>query len=201
MKNIFQLADSLSRVIDHCQTVVDTCNVCREWPKPLSEAVVSSENTIEFHHQFELDAADDTLEGNPLSSATQGIPPESSSATAKKTTARVCSLWFHGNYILLHMVYRCRKWHAAVEIPDSTMGSTIVAVQAIRVHLHEIMDELIVDGTVAVESWQANEYFDNHTTKPIVCAPGQHARFIDRRGAVLSESIYRIQSDLWKQGV
>ena len=201
MKNIFQLADSLSRVIDHCQTVVYNCKVCREWAKPLSEAVASIEITTEFHHQVELDAADDTPEGNLLDKATQGILPESSSAIAKKTKTRATSLLFHGKHILLNMVDRCKKWHAAVEIPDKTMGSIIAAVQAIWALLHGGISDLIVDGEIAVKSWQADKDFGNHTTKPIVLAPGQYARFFERRGAFLSKSIKRIQSDLWKQGV
>ena len=165
MKNIFQLADLPSRVMDHCQTVVDTCKVCREWARPLSEAVASIEVTTRFNHQVELD------------------------------------LLFHGKHIILHMVDRCTRWHAAVEIPDKTMASIVTAVQSIWVHLHGSMSELIVDGESAVKSWQADKYFENHTIDPIVRAPGQHARFIERRGALLRESLNRIQSDLRRQGI
>ena len=100
MKNIFLLADLSTRVSDHCRTVVDTCKVCREWAKPLSEAVASIEITTRFNHQVELD------------------------------------LLFHGKHIVLHMIDRCTRWHAAVEIPDKTTRSIINAIQAIWAHLH-----------------------------------------------------------------
>jgi len=121
MKNIFRLADLPSRVMDHCQTAVDTCKVCREWARPLSEAVASIEVTTRFNHQVELD------------------------------------LLFHGKHIILHMVDRCTRWHAAVEIPDKTMASIVTGIQSLWVSLHGSMSELIVDGESAVKSWQADK--------------------------------------------
>ena len=86
-------------------------------------------------------------------------------------------------------------------IPDKTMASIVNGIQIIWVHMHGSMNELIVDGERAVQSWQADKYFDNHGIRCHVRAKGQHARFIERRGALIRDTLRRMESDLKRQGI
>ena len=56
---------------------------------------------------------------------------------------------------------------------------------------HGPMKELILDGETALpKGWESREYFVRKTIKVTIRAPGQHARFIERRGALLRESLH-----------
>ena len=64
------------------------------------------------------------------------------------------------------------------------------------------MKELILDGETALaQGWESKEYFARKSIKVTIRAPGQHARFIERRGALLRESLHKVDSQLETENI
>ena len=110
-------------------------------------------------------------------------------------------LMFYKKHVILHMIDRCTRWYAAVIILSKDSAAIIAAIHDTWVSIHGAMQELIVDGEKAIESWQADKYFENHIIKVIRRAPGQHARFIERRGALTRDALHKVESQLAEEGV
>ena len=72
---------------------------------------------------------------------------------------------FYERHIICHLIDRCTRWHEAQEVPDRSMASLISMIQETWVGRHGEMTELIVDGEKAVQSWQADAYFDHKSIK------------------------------------
>ena len=100
------------------------------------------------------------------------------------------------------MIDRCTRWHAAREVPGKDMETLISAIDEMWVSHHGPMKELIVDGETALaKGWESREYFARKGIKEIVRASGQHARFIERRGALLREVLLKIDTQLTAEGI
>ena len=63
------------------------------------------------------------------------------------------------------------------------------------------MRERIVDGESALNTEEALSYFERHGITRVPRAPQQHARYIERRGAMLREQWHRSKSQLQLEGV
>ena len=77
------------------------------------------------------------------------------------------------------------------------MEGHITAIDECRVSHHGPMKELILDGETALaKGLESREYFARKTIEVTFRAPGRHARFIERRGALLRESLHKIDTQL-----
>ena len=104
-------------------------------------------------------------------------------------------LMFYKKLIILHLICRCVRWHAARQVHSRTMEELITAIEECWVSHHGPMKELILDGETALaKGWESREYFARKTIKVTIRAPGQHARLIERRGALLRESLHKIDT-------
>ena len=113
-----------------------------------------------------------------------------------------CDLMFYEKHIILHMVDRATRWHAALEVQGRTMEHLIAGIDACWVGLHGPMKEFIMDGETAIaQGWESRDYFTRKGITVHIRAPQQHARFIERRGALLREHIHRIDSQLRTEGI
>ena len=99
------------------------------------------------------------------------------------------------------MVDRCTRWHAA-EVIESKQDVVLMKAIDTWVRLHGPMRELIMDCESGVaKSSTTQEYLKRHGIKFVPRAPSQHARVIERRGALLRDTIHRIDEQLKAEGI
>ena len=73
------------------------------------------------------------------------------------------------------------------------------AIDTLWVSIHWPPKELITDGESGIAISQlTQEYIDRKSVKLHVRGKDQHARFIERRGALLRDTIHRVESQLNK---
>ena len=111
-------------------------------------------------------------------------------------------LLFYKKYIIMHLICRCIRWHAGRIVSDKSMESLIQAIDEMWVSIHGPMKEFIIDGETAIaKGWESREYFKRKGIKEIIRAPGMHARFIERRGALLRDTLHKIDTQLQEEGI
>ena len=113
-----------------------------------------------------------------------------------------CGLLFVEKHIMFHMLDRCTRWHAARLIPDKAEGTLMKAIDELWVSIHGSPKELITDGESGIVASDAtNQYLHRKGIKLHQRAKDQHARYIERRGALLRDAIHRAQSQLQEEGL
>ena len=163
MNRLLQHADVPKETRDLLPAIVETCETCRTWSKPLNESVASVAISDKFNSQVEAD------------------------------------LMFYKKYIILNLVDRCTRWHASRVIESKDMSTLINAIDEMWCSHHGPMTELIIDGERALAiGWESGIYFHNKSIKVIIRAPGQHARIVERRQALLRDSLHKIDTNLEK---
>ena len=143
-------------------TVVHTCAACRAWAKPPPQNVASASLADEFNIQVEAD------------------------------------LIFIYSFTILHFIDRCARWHAATVIPDRTTETLIATLDKEWVSVHGATKDLIMDQETGIanpmksaqEQNLVKAYFDAKAIKYVPRAKEQHIGHIDRRGALLRDTIH-----------
>ena len=113
-----------------------------------------------------------------------------------------CDLLFVHKEVIFHLLDRCTRWHATRVVPGKVDDMLMTALDDLWVSSHGAPRELIVDGeTGIVKSHLTTQYLARKGIKLHVRAKDQHARFIERRGALLRDTIHRIESQLKEEGL
>ena len=113
-----------------------------------------------------------------------------------------CDLLFVRKTIVFHMLDRCTRWHATRVIPDKTEDTLMKAIDELWVSVHGAPKELIVDGESGIAvSAQTAQYLARKGITLHQRAKDQHARYVERRGALLRDTIHRIESQLEEEGL
>ena len=113
-----------------------------------------------------------------------------------------CDLIFIHKYIIFHMIDRCTRWHAAKLITDKKEETLTQAIDELWVSTHGAMKELILDGESGIaKSEYTNQYLARKGIHLHVRGKDQHARFIERRGALLRDQIHRVEGQLKEEGI
>jgi len=113
-----------------------------------------------------------------------------------------CDLLFYKKYIILHLICRCIRWHAAKVVASRHMEVLIQAIDDVWVSIHGPMKEFIIDGETAIaKGWESKEYFKRKGIKETIRAPGMHAHFIERRGELMRQALHRIDTQLAHEGI
>ena len=110
-------------------------------------------------------------------------------------------LMFYRHYIIDHFVDRATRWHETLSIENKTEDVLLEAVDVAWVSRHGPMDELVTDGESGLTSDSARARLLRRGIKLHVRAPGQHARIAERRGAILRESLHRLESQAVREGI
>ena len=79
---------------------------------------------------------------------------------------------FYKKHIMSHSMNHCARRYVAVIIHVKTMASPMFAIYDKWVSVHGAMQDMMVYGEIGIEGWQADKYFENHTFKLILRAPG-----------------------------
>ena len=110
-------------------------------------------------------------------------------------------LMYYKKKVILHLVDRCTRWHAGKEVDGKEMATLIAGIDEVWVGIHGPMKELIVDGETALKGGDTQLYMKRKGIHLIIRGPGQHARFIERRGALLRDVLHKIDSQLVEEGL
>ena len=103
---------------------------------------------------------------------------------------------FYKRHAIWHMVDRCDRWHAAEEIQTKEFASIRRAIENCWIKIYGAPKYLVVDGEGAIAhaggepTAEAAEFLKHHGITPRIRAPDQHARMIERRGAILRHSMH-----------
>ena len=101
-----------------------------------------------------------------------------------------CDLMFVHKHTIFHVIDRCTRWHAAKLIPDKFETTLTNAIDELWVSTHGAPKELIVDGEAGIaRSDYTNQYLARKGVRLHVRGKDQHARFIERRGALEEPTI------------
>merc|ERR1712078_922176 len=113
-----------------------------------------------------------------------------------------CDLLFIHKHIIFHMLDRCTRWHAGMLIPDKFEETLTNAIHLCWVGIHGPMKEFILDGESGiVVSELTNTYLRRHGIELRGRVKDQHARYVERRGALLRDTVHRIESQLEEEGI
>ena len=106
------------------------------------------------------------------------------------------------NFIVFHVVGRCTRWHATRLTSSKEDTSLIHTLEESWTTIHGPMHELTMGCESGVaKSQRTQECLKRRGIKFAPRAPGQHARIIERRGALLSDAIHRIDAQLKHKGI
>merc|ERR1712218_353549 len=100
------------------------------------------------------------------------------------------------------MLDRCTRWHAAVLIPNKEEETLMKAIDTLWVGIHGPPKELITDGESGiVASQRTNEFLARKGIKLHPRGKDQHARYAERRGALLRDTIHRVEGQMKEEGI
>ena len=113
-----------------------------------------------------------------------------------------CDILFIYDYKIFHMIDRCTRWHAATLVEDKSTESLIGALNDAWITIHGPMKELISDGETAIaEALSSGLFLARHGIKLCPRATDQHARYIERRGAIVRDQIHRTDAQLEHESI
>ena len=113
-----------------------------------------------------------------------------------------CDLLFVRKHIIFHMLCRCTRWEATRLIPDKSSETLMKAIQEIWISTHGPMRELITDGESGIVLSESTQlYLTRQGVKLHPRGKDQHARYAERRGALLRDVIHRIEGQLEEEGL
>ena len=103
-----------------------------------------------------------------------------------------CDILFYKDRMVLHLICCASRWHNGTEIKDRHDSTLVAAVDRCWIQLFGAMEMFIVDGEGGMgKSNHFKEELKRRGVTIDIRAPRQHARFIERRGAVLRPCLPR----------
>ena len=113
-----------------------------------------------------------------------------------------CDILFYKDRMVLHLICCASRWHNGTEIKDRFDSTLLSAVDRCWIQLFGAMETFIVDGEGGMGH---SKYFEEELKRRGVTldirAPRQHARFIERRGAILRHSMHTTEEQMQREGL
>lgn len=110
-------------------------------------------------------------------------------------------LMFYKEFVLFHMICCGTRWHAATVVRTKQEEELLAAMDRLWLSIHGPMQQLICDGASGLTNDNARARLQRLGIQVKVRAPGQHARFIERRGAILRTALRCIDGQLLQEGI
>ena len=101
---------------------------------------------------------------------------------------------FYKQFLVWHMLDRADRWHAGTQVEGKTGNQLINAIETCWLQIHGPFVYLVVDGEKGLFSSGADMWLNRRGIKIRPHAPGQHARMLERRGALLFFVCTRVRS-------
>ena len=108
---------------------------------------------------------------------------------------------FYREFAVFHLICCATRWHAAAVIGSKQEEELLSTMHKIWFSIHGPMQQLMIDGELGVTSPSAQAKLKRLGVSVKVRAPGQHARFIDRRGAILHVTLHCMESQIIWEGI
>ena len=93
------------------------------------------------------------------------------------------------------------RWTAALHVPDKKTPTLLNALDQMWVAVFGPMSVFIMDGETGMDDPESTEYFQLRGITKRTAAPRQHTRIVDRKIAVLRDTIHKISSQLSSEGL
>ena len=110
-------------------------------------------------------------------------------------------LMFYREHVIFHLICCGTRWHAATVIHSKHEQELLTALNRIWLSIHGPMQQLITDGESGLTSDRVQAQLKRQGVLVKIRAPGQHARFIERRGAILRVTLHCLDSQLIREGI
>ena len=110
-------------------------------------------------------------------------------------------IMFYREYAIFHLICCGTRWHAATVVRSKHEEELFAAVHKIWISIHGPTQQLITDGELGLTNPTAEARLKRLGVSLKVRAPGQHARFVERRGAILRTTMHCMESQLIREGV
>jgi hypothetical protein len=108
---------------------------------------------------------------------------------------------FYKDYMIWHMLDRVDRWHVACSIPDKKAATLCDAIMTSWVQVFGPFKILVIDGEGGIASKEAKEFLNTQGIQIRLRAPNQHARMVERRGAILRHALHCAEEQLEAEGV
>ena len=100
------------------------------------------------------------------------------------------------------MVDRCTRWQATTAVDDKLQDTLCEAMERIWIGIFGPPEEILCDGEGGISiSDSTRSRLTRHGIKLLTRAKDQHARYAERRGALLRDAIHKIYSQLHEEGI
>jgi len=99
------------------------------------------------------------------------------------------------------MIDRADRWHAGCQSFSKLAESLQEAIEVTWLQIFGPFVTLVIDGEKGIDSASTRAFLKRHGIELEIRAKGQHARMIERRGAVLRHSMHTTWSQLTKENI
>ncbi|CAE7353799.1 RE1 [Symbiodinium sp. CCMP2592] len=110
-------------------------------------------------------------------------------------------LLFYRTHIVLHLICRATRWHGGCVVQSKQGEELFEALQTAWIGIHGPMETLVSDGESGLWREEIAGRLKRQGVNLKPRAPQQHARFIERRGAVLRVTMHVMQEQLDREGL
>jgi hypothetical protein len=100
-----------------------------------------------------------------------------------------------------HMIDKADRWYNGVEVKGKTSTELQEAVSTTWLQIFEPFKNLIIDGEKGISSKETLAFLKSFGCELLERAKGQHARMIERRGAILRHTMHCIETWLKKESI
>ena len=133
-------------------------------------------------------------------------PPDPQTQTSFRVSVKFnehveCDLLFYHRRIILHLICRATRWHVAGEVADKTENTLWEGVNSLWLTTHGPMNSFIVDGEKGMTSEEFHNRLKARGIKLEIRAVQQHARYIERRGAILRLALHHLETQVENDGL
>ena len=110
-----------------------------------------------------------------------------------------CDIMYYKDIRIFHFIDRATRWHATALITSREEPNLLDQVFDIWIKHHGAPENLYVDGETGLTTDYVKGILAHEGCKLCVRAPRQHARHIERRGAMLRLSMHCTEDQLKKE--
>ena len=97
---------------------------------------------------------------------------------------------FYRDYLIWHMIDRADRWHAAIVVENKETLTLVQAVMTAWYSIYGPFNTLVIDGELGINGKEGTDRLKSLGIGIHTRAPGQHARMIERRGAILRHAMH-----------
>ena len=108
---------------------------------------------------------------------------------------------FYKTHMVWHMLDRADRWHAGIELISKDASGLRDAVHRTWISIYGPFKFLVIDGERGTTSQEVDNDLKREGSTVKIRAPEQHARMIERRGAILRHALHTTEQQLTNDGV